>query len=128
MSTALADYVAEGIKRRYDEKESARQALEDEYQPCYVSFGGSWDASYAALSEKVREGMLRVARNQAEVDILMDEIFSKVDIRSGEAGGDHHTGYFCEYNVRTSEAVELAGDTDKLRRYLGSSETRCRKT
>lgn len=118
----LESYVRDGIRRRYETIEKRRSGFDGECEPCYSMHGGRWDVPFDQFSDKVTAGVLQVAASEREADALLDLVFSDVKIIPGETGGDHHTGYFRDYDASTMNAIALAQNPNELRRLLNVAE------
>ncbi|MFH1316491.1 MAG: hypothetical protein ABII01_03170 [Candidatus Woesearchaeota archaeon] len=112
----LMDYVSLGIRTQYDSIESQRSALESAQspEPCFIMHRGSWDASFDEISDTICNAVVQVAQNPQQADMLLDAIFSRVKILPGASGGDHHNGYYQDYDVQTGEALSLANNSKSL--------------
>ena len=114
----LRNYALACIRKRYVDVEALRSMKEADDAPCFFGHEGSWDTGYYAFSRRVAAGVLKVAGNQRELDAAIDRIFHCVKIVPGKSGGDHHSGYYQDYNVSTEEALRKAEDTEFLKSQL----------
>ncbi|MBL7160322.1 MAG: hypothetical protein ISS93_00525 [Candidatus Aenigmarchaeota archaeon] len=117
LSTDLKTYVRMGVKQRYDRREENRKGLEGKYDSCLLH-GGEWDTKPMEFRRRIKKGVLEVARNVEEADVLLNVIFSGLVINPGECGGDEHSGHYQDYDVLTGAAIGLAENTEELRKYL----------
>lgn len=117
----MESYVKDGVRKRYDAKEKERAEFEGSDFSSY-NHGGNWDVPFDPFSAEIASGVLQVAANERESDALLDLVFGRVKIVPGASGGDHHYGWFQDYNVLTEDARGLAQDSSQLRSLLESSE------
>jgi len=112
----LKAYVMSDISQRYDALEEERSSRETD--AVFVQHGGRWDIGYEALADRLARGVMAIATNYTQADALLVALFSKAEVVPGESGGDHHTGYFQDYDVSTTEMLALLEDSEKLRGHL----------
>ncbi len=109
----LKTYVMSGIKQRYDVLEAERSSRET--QAVFVQHGGRWDIGYEALADRLARCVMAIATDYKQADALLAALFSKAEVVPGESGGDHHSGYFQDYDVSTKEMLAPLEDLKKLR-------------
>lgn len=84
--------------------------------------GGSWDIAPEVFSMKIEPNILPIIRSEREANVIIEAIFAKVEILPGNRGGDHHAGYFQDYNVSTSAAIAFSGNFPELQELLRRQE------
>jgi hypothetical protein len=92
----------------------------------FVSGTGKWDVAPEEFSRRIEANIRPIARSEREADMLIDAIFARIEFPAGESGGDHHTLYFQDYNVRTSAAIAFSANFPELRELLRTQHIRDR--
>jgi len=115
----LMAYIRSKIKNKCDAIEQKRSADEEAAGPCYFMYEhGKWDIGRVEFSERVETNIIPIIGSKPDADALINAIFAKVEILPGTRGGDHHAGYYQNYDVSTSAALAFSRDAPKLQELL----------
>ena len=117
----LVAHIRERIKHGCETIEQKRTDLECNAVSCFAH-GGRWDIAPDDFSRRIEKNVLSLAKSERDANVLIDAILAKTQISMGDCGGDHHAGYFQDYDVSTSAAIAFSENIPELQELLRLQE------